>query len=95
MTRQRISTSVDGELLARARRLDFGRDSELFDAALGALIDQDDQRREIAALERSPYDADTDLQLDVAHIDWDRELPYDGDVPDGVMDLARQRRAAG
>ncbi len=91
MARERISTSVDGERLARARSLDLGRDSELFDAALAALIDREEQRREIAALERSPYDADANLRPGDPQIDWDRDLPYDGGVPTDIIDLARRR----
>jgi hypothetical protein len=38
MPRQRVSTTVDGELLAKARRLQKGNDAALFDEALAALI---------------------------------------------------------
>ncbi|MCZ7527768.1 MAG: DUF2191 domain-containing protein [Acidimicrobiia bacterium] len=39
MTRARVSTTVDGELLAAARRLrEWGNDASLLDAALGALV---------------------------------------------------------
>jgi hypothetical protein len=93
MPRVRISTSVDADRLDRARRLDLGRDSELIDAALTALIDREEQRREIAALEHSPYEADAELRLDDPRVDWDQELPYDGGIPADVIELARRRRA--
>jgi len=89
MSRVRISTSVDADRLARARRFGLGRDSELIDAALAALIDREEQRRELAALEHSPYEADTELWLDNPRVDWDQELPYDGGVPADVIELAR------
>ncbi len=39
MTRQRVSTTVDGELLESARRLHaWTNDASLLDAALGALL---------------------------------------------------------
>ncbi len=39
MTRQRISTTVDAELLARARALDpSGTDASMIEHALGALL---------------------------------------------------------
>lgn len=39
MARERVSTTVDGELLAEARSLRAGvNDATLFDAALGALV---------------------------------------------------------
>jgi hypothetical protein len=84
---------VDTVRLERARRLRAGRDSELFDAALAALIDQEEQRRELAAFDRAPYDIDADLTAPDPDVDWDRELPYDGSIPDEVVELARRRRA--
>ena len=93
MSRVRISTSVDADRLARARRFGLGRDSALIDAALDALIDREEQRREIAALDHSPYDADPELRLGDPRIDWDQELPYNGGVPADVIELARRRRA--
>jgi len=91
MSRVRISTSVDADRLARARGFGLGRD--LIDAALVALIDREEQRRELAALDRSPYDANPELRLDDPRVDWDQELPYDGGVPADVIELARRRLA--
>ena len=67
------STSVNADRLARARRSDLGRDSDLIDVALAALIDREEQRRELAALEHSPYQADDDLRLDDPRADCDHE----------------------
>ncbi|MGH9247794.1 MAG: hypothetical protein ACRD29_26470 [Acidimicrobiales bacterium] len=93
MTRVRISTTVDEERLGRARRLRSGRDSELFDAALAALIELEERQRERRALDHAPYEDDDDLVAPDPGIDWDRELPYDGSIPDEVVELARRRRA--
>lgn len=50
MSRVRVSTTVDGELLERARSLQSeGGDSALIDAALGALV----QRYEAAEIDAS------------------------------------------
>lgn len=92
MTRTRISTTVDTEQLQRARGVVGGRDSELFDQALAVLVEQDEVRRDHEALADAPYDEDDELQLGAPEIDWDAELPYDGAVPDEVVELARRRR---
>ena len=59
MARQRVSTTVDAELLARARRLRKGNDAALFDEALAALIARH-RRAEIdasyVAYDRHPLD---------------------------------------
>ncbi|MGH9154906.1 MAG: hypothetical protein ACRD1K_03430 [Acidimicrobiales bacterium] len=89
MTRVRISTTVDGDRLADGRRLLGVTDSVMIDRALGALIDQIESEREIAALDAAPYEMDPDLS-------WEcpvgPDLAYDGEVPDEVRRLAAQRR---
>ncbi|MGC8628337.1 MAG: hypothetical protein ACP5VR_12470 [Acidimicrobiales bacterium] len=90
MLRQRISTTVDGTALERARRLVPGPDSQLIDSALEALIDKVEAERELAVLQALPYDHDPDLSW---HAPLGPDLPYDGDVPEEVLQLARARRA--
>lgn len=89
MTRVRISTTVDGERLAAARRLTGEQDSRLFDRALDALIDGAEHAAEIAALEAHPYDVDPDLAWTVRE---GPPLPYDGEVPPEILAKARERR---
>jgi hypothetical protein len=91
MDRMRISTTVDGHQLTKARALFSGRDAELLDRALGALIDEIETEREIAALRASPYDRDP--MLDLPLIPLPSELSYDGEVPPHVLALAIERRA--
>ncbi|MEI2640216.1 MAG: hypothetical protein V9F03_14670 [Microthrixaceae bacterium] len=93
MARVRISTTVDTERLDRARQIINGRDSEVIDRALSALIEDDERRREIAALTQSPYHLDSDLDLGSVNVGWDDDLPYDGEVPPEVEELARRRRS--
>lgn len=89
MSRTRVSTTVDGERLARARELFGGTDSELLDRALELLVRRLDAQRERAALLADPYEADEELA-------WQAppgpDLPYDGNIPDDVRALARERR---
>lgn len=92
MARTRISTTVDSERLDRARQIVGGRDSELLDRALAELVEHDEARREAAALTEAPYDDDDELRTGPPDIDWDAELPYEGAIPDNVVELARQRR---
>lgn len=92
MARTRVSTTVDTERLERARQIVGGRDSELLDQALAWLIERDERRREIEALDLSPYHLDGDLDIGTPEIDWDGELPYEGSVPAEVEELARKRR---
>lgn len=90
MKRARVSTTLDAARLERARRLSGLRDSTMLDRALEALIEQLEHEREIAALDRHPYDHDPELAA------WQAPavaLPYDGDVPDAVIRRAEQRRA--
>ena len=66
-------------------------DGQLVDRALAALIDEVEARQEEAALDEHPYEDDPDLR-------WEAppgpSLPYDGDVPEEVLELARRRRSA-
>ena len=88
MKRVRISTTVDGERLKQCRRLLGISDSRLVDRALAALLQEIEAGQE-AALENYPYEEDPDLS-------WEAPpgppLPYDGDVPAEVVDLAKRRR---
>ncbi len=90
MERVRISTTVDATRLARCRRLVEGRDSEVLDRALDALIEREEARRELEALERLPYEDDPDLAWSVP---LGPDLDYDGEVPADVLALAQRRRA--
>ncbi|MGH8931527.1 MAG: hypothetical protein ACRDZO_13100 [Egibacteraceae bacterium] len=62
----------------------------LLEATDCELIDALEAQRELAALARHPYDHDPDLA-------WQApagpDLPYDGDVPYDVRQLAAERRA--
>lgn len=89
MSRVRISTTVDAEQLARCRRLAGLTTSKLVDHALRVLADELERERELAALERLPYEEDPDLSWEVPP---GPDLPYDGDVPDDVRRLASARR---
>ena len=89
MTRVRISTTVDAEQLARCRRLAGVTTSKLVDRALRVLADELEREREVAALDRLPYEEDPDLSWEVPP---GPDLPYDGDVPDDVGRLASARR---
>lgn len=81
-------------MIERARSLVGGRDSELLDLALKELMEREEQRREILAIAADPYSADPELDLPPARVDWDRDMPYDGEVPAEVVELARRRRSA-
>lgn len=89
MTRVRISTTVDAQCWATARRLLGGSNSQIVDRALVALIEQLEAEQERAALAALPYENDADLA-------WEAppgpDLPYDGEVPADVLRLAEQRR---
>lgn len=90
MARMRISTTVDAEKWATARRLVAGAGSRVVDRALAALIEQVEREHERAVLTAEPYEADDDLS-------WQAPpgpgLPYDGAVPLDVRRLANRRRA--
>lgn len=91
MLRARVSTTVDATVLRRARDLLPGPDSRVLDRALLALIEQLEEEGERAALLAHPYEDDPDLA-------WQAppgpDLPYDGEVPEEVVRLARRRRSA-
>lgn len=89
MSRVRLSTTVDGALLAACRRLAGSSDSRIIDRALAALLESMESDRERAALGRHPYDADPELAWDAPAAE---PLPYDGEIPEAVLDLARRRR---
>ena len=63
----------------------------MLDRALQALIKQLEEEGERAALVAHPYEDDADLT-------WQAppgpDLPYDGDVPEEVIRLARRRHTA-
>lgn len=88
MKRVRLSTTVDAQQLATIRRLLDAPDSRILDRALKALVDQLEGEQELAALAALPYEDDPDL-------DWapppGGDLPYDGDVPAEVVQMAAQR----
>lgn len=89
MARVRISTTVDAQCLAAARRLLPGTDSRLLDRALACLVERLEAELELAALADHPYEDDPDLA-------WQApagpDLPFDGAVPADVMKLAQRRR---
>ena len=64
-------------------------DSQLIDRALALLIEHLEREAELAALEQHPYDADPDLAWEAPR---GASLPYDGDVPTEVIDIAARRR---
>jgi hypothetical protein len=89
MARVRISTTVDAQQLATVRRLLGATDSRILDRALRALIEQLEEAQELAALAEFPYEDDPDLNWAVKR---GAELPYDGEVPVEVLDMAAKRR---
>ncbi|HEX9774470.1 MAG TPA: hypothetical protein VGB83_02680 [Actinomycetota bacterium] len=89
MSRVRISTTVDAELLDRARELVSEPDSMLVDRALGALVDSVEAEAERTALEAFPYEDDPDLAWTASE---GPALPYEGKVPEAVLAKARARR---
>lgn len=91
MIRARVSTTVDATALRRARDLLPGPDSRVLDRALLALIHQLEEEAERAALVAHPYEDDGDLAWQAPS---GPDLPYDGDVPEEVIRLARRRRRA-
>jgi len=90
MGRERISTTVDSERLARCRRLLGTRDSALMDRAIEALLDVLEGEREVQALTAHPYDADPEL---VWAAPPGPDLPYEAPIPAAVQRLASKRRS--
>lgn len=88
MSRVRVSTTLDAQLVLRARQLTQLPDSKLLDRALLALLERLETERELAALERHPYHEDPDLSWEVPA----SPLPYDGAIPAEVLALAERRR---
>lgn len=92
MNRLRVSTTVDGSVLERARELSGVRDAEMFDAALRALVNQIQGERELQALRSWPYADDPELAMPEAPPDQLEALPYSGAVPPEIARLAKARR---
>jgi hypothetical protein len=92
MARLRISTTVDGSVLERARELSGVRDAEMFDAAMRALINQIQGEHELEALRSWPYADDVELLMPEAPSDNLDALPYSAVVPPEVLNLAKARR---
>jgi hypothetical protein len=90
MARVRVSTTVDAHTLEAARRLFPGSDSTLMDRALALLVRHLEAERERAILSARPYEDDPALTWEAPS---GPDLPYDGDIPADVLELARQRRA--
>jgi hypothetical protein len=63
-------------------------DSKLLDRALEVLLRELEGRHELAALAAQPYEDDPDLAWDT---DPGPSLPYDGDIPPEVLQLAERR----
>ena len=91
MARVRVSTTVDERTLRTVRARVRSRDSQLFDRALRALLDELDTAAELAAIDAAPYSDDPELQMPDPPVDDD--LAYDGEVPADVIELAQRRRA--
>ncbi len=92
--RTRISTTVNHDWLATARRQTGLPDSELIDLALCALLERSEREAEDRALLEQPYERDADLaELPTG---WPAEAPpldaYDGSVPNDVVALFAARK---
>jgi len=93
MARKRISTTVDGVRLERARALAGAPDAEWIDRAIALYIEVMEGEHERAALREQPYHLDPELDLPPAAAAAAADaLPYDGEVPADVLALARRRR---
>lgn len=89
MSRARISTTVDRERLETSRRLLGVSDSQLIDRALALLIEHLERENELEALERQPYHDDPELAWEAP---GGPSLPYVGEIPAEVIELAARRR---
>lgn len=87
----RISTTVDRSQLDRARELLGVSDSELIDRALAVLVKSITAQKEVETLREIPYESDPDLNWLAPQ---GPSLPYDGDVPHAVKELAKRRRVS-
>lgn len=76
-------------MLAACRRMLGVTDSQLMDRALESLAHELEAQAELAALEAHPYEQDPDLAWDAPD---GPDLPYDGEVPQEVIDLAASMR---
>ena len=92
MARVRISTTVDAETLAHARRLGGAIDADVLDRALRLFVETIEAEREREAIRRQPYHLDPELELPEPGPGAFAALPYDGDVPPAVLALAAARR---
>ena len=91
MSRVRISTTVDSQLLASARdRAGAANDAELMDRALAQLTRHLEEEHERDVLDRLPYHVDTELAARQAPLP--DALPYDGGVPADVQRMVKRRR---
>lgn len=91
MTRARISTTVDADVLTAARRRFGGRDADLLDTILASWLRDQDAEAERRAIAAAPYDRDPDL--DIAPADATTpDLAYGSGPPPSVIRLARARR---
>ena len=92
--RTRISTTVDNDRLVSARAQTGLPDSELFDKALGLLLERAEEEAEDRALAFWPYEGDPDLNT--LPTGWPEGAPpldgYDGEVPADVVALFAARR---
>lgn len=91
MVRVRISTTVDAERWAAARRLLHAPGSHVVDQALAALIEKLEGEHERAVLAAHPYEADEELAWQAGA---GPDLPYSGAVPADVLEEAARRRSA-
>jgi hypothetical protein len=92
--RTRISTTVNHDWLAMARKQTGLPDSELIDLALSALLERAERESEDRALAERPYELDAELAA--LPTGWPSEAPpldaYDGTVPSDVVALFAARK---
>ena len=92
--RTRISTTVDDERLAAARKQTGLPDSQLIDLALASLLERAERDAEDSAFGEHPYELDPDLSG--LPTGWPMSAPplddYDESVPTDVVALFASRR---
>lgn len=76
----------------KAREFAGTRDAEMMDRALEAFIERMRAEHELRILAEFPYGDDPNLAMGIAPPMPD--LPYDGEIPPDVLELAKRRRAA-